>query len=244
MDAIYEKVKGVVVVNGEIIDAVEKSLAQVDAQVVAGFSFSLDLKAEFKDGKSVGEPWKLVAKPFHRDVNSLVRGFEYDGEKLKDFEDIFNDSVDLTLVSYDDAKRLQEDLPRVASKWVRIARDTPDNQEQLSLLLHNMGTVTGALGMVQALTIDAQNPLEGQSREVIDRGMEDVTRGWGAVLGEIHGVGGVEGCTGGLEMTAAGSDQGSAFTGKLRREGTRKSFGSVRCWSGHQKAEWLDGRAS
>lgn len=161
MEDLGRKLKALASVNSETLELVA---TRREEEVVAGYSYSL-MCALPRDA------WTFTATPAKESVAQRLDAWEYSGEALDEPEDLFNDHVEYSLKTYADVVRLNEQLPAVGRKFLRLA-DNPGNREDLRVFVTNMERLQVAIGELHELTMDMKDSLSDDL--TIREGMDEL----------------------------------------------------------------------
>eukprot|EP00587_Corethron_hystrix_P012492 CAMPEP_0113319962 /NCGR_PEP_ID=MMETSP0010_2-20120614/13950_1 /TAXON_ID=216773 ORGANISM="Corethron hystrix, Strain 308" /NCGR_SAMPLE_ID=MMETSP0010_2 /ASSEMBLY_ACC=CAM_ASM_000155 /LENGTH=176 /DNA_ID=CAMNT_0000177627 /DNA_START=133 /DNA_END=660 /DNA_ORIENTATION=- /assembly_acc=CAM_ASM_000155 len=165
-----KKIRALAKVNEEIIQILESQIRN-NTQVIAGYDYQLNYSlpqnsdiATTSVADNSAEKFGFSAIPNRQYVKNLLHEWKYSGEALEKPDDIFNDKIDYNLKSYHNVKELIFFLPKVAEKFLTIARECPKVCKILRIFLSNLERLQVALGELNALTVDKDDDISNDEK--------------------------------------------------------------------------------
>ena len=128
LEELGRKIKEIARSNQDMIDAI---ISRKKSMLTCGYSFSLKCETKSK-------PWSIVSTPFKYPVSLRLRNWRYNGDKLEETEDIFNDKIDYTMETWQDVQHLNKDLHKVGCKYCDRLADRIENRRDMCKFLNNM----------------------------------------------------------------------------------------------------------
>ena len=159
LETIGGKLKAIASVNKEIINEIEsKKSGKVTKEV--NYDLVLELDQSNKIESIESKPWKLRSAPNVCLVSQRIDSWRYSGTQLEVPDGLFHGNIDYNLSTYEDVKRLNEDLLKHGSECCDVLMDKPATRAAVRIILRNLEIIQVAVGQLNELLIDANDESE------------------------------------------------------------------------------------
>jgi len=184
---LISKIRACGAINTEILERIES--IPVDAKVCKEWKYHVTFETSASSEVKNSE---IESIPTFENVRSAISLWRYEGEKLEVPPDTFGDSLNYEICTFDDVKRLHRELLEVLNKYERLVDDEITRGE-LRIFLKNMGTLQGALGQIESLSLSLEGDIIDLEKkesgvELLSKAFNEMTVSTGSSAGVWSGV--------------------------------------------------------